>query len=168
MLLAALLATVTVACPTERAQYRLSSDASVTAEFFPVPRTADWAGGVALRVRFGKTGRSYWFVPWQGGTDGRTNMAWVRERGDPIAGQSVREGIEIVTTDADHRIHEAIPRATRPAPRHILLLGLRTLTWYRTPHDRRDDARRGFFDRTGCRPATVRAYRPSIDFPPIP
>ncbi|MHA6723551.1 hypothetical protein [Sphingomonas sp. RS2018] len=72
------------ACPTERADYRLSADPSITARFHAVARSEDWPSGVALQVRFGKTGRSYWFIPWQGGTDGRTNMARVRETSSPI------------------------------------------------------------------------------------
>lgn len=162
----ALLAAAT--CPTERADYRLSADPSITARFHGVARSEDWPNGVALQVRFGKTSRSYWFIPWQGGTDGRTNMAWVREASAPIEGQAVRRDVEVFTTDSRYAIDAAVPMAGQPAPAHILLPDLGHLTWYGTPGDKRDSAPRAFFDFVACRTANALIAAPQIAFPAVP
>lgn len=67
--------TATLVCSAEHAHYALRHDPSVTAAFRAVPAYDDWPAGLALGLRIARTGKSYWWLPWNGGTDGRQNIA---------------------------------------------------------------------------------------------
>jgi hypothetical protein len=166
--LALLLSAASTPCPAEQGEYRLRGDASVTARFHPVETTRDWRTGLALRVRVGSTGRSFWFLPWQGGTDGRSNLAWVRERNSPIQIQSAREDIEFFITDENYTFDSAVPHRGGAAPAHMFLPGLTRLAWMSSTSASRDSVARAFFDLVSCAPATARAMEPQIDFPGVP
>ena len=62
-------------CPVERARYVFRNDLSVTAYFRPVESGPDWPSRIALAVHYKKTGRTYWWLPWNGGSDSLQNVA---------------------------------------------------------------------------------------------
>jgi len=162
-----LLASAVHPCPVEAAQYRLRDGSTVTARFYHVPSTQDWPTGLALRIHVGKSGRSYWFLPWQGGTDDKVNLAWVREKHTSFEGQPIREDMEYFQTDLDYRFIHSVPHAGGPAPARLFLPDLRKISWYRTAVDRRDGIPKAFFDLTSCS-APADGVRPEIEFPPVP
>lgn len=154
-------------CTVEHARYELRDDRTVVASFHAVKKTADWPTGLALEVHIGRSGHAYWFLPWQGGTNDKINLAWVRERNTPIPGQSLREDIEFFSTDAGYHFNHAVPSVRGHPPARLLLPELGHLLWYGTPNDRRDSVRKAFFDLTGCETRPTDA-EPDIEFPPVP
>jgi hypothetical protein len=153
----ALFGASTALCPIQQAEYQSRDDPSVTATFYQVPRRPDWPSGLALRVRVAKTGRSYWFLPWQGGTDGRTHLAWVRERNAPIEIQRDRQDMEFFTTNESYDFNAEVPRQGGIAPTHMFIPDLTNLAWHSSTGQRRDQIPRSFFDATGCRKSTARS-----------
>ena len=167
MILASALALLTT-CPVERAVYTLRSDeASATARFHPVRSNRDWRTGLALEVRIDASQRRYWFLPWQGGTDGNINLAWVRGPGSP-PDQPVRRDLEFFATDSNYRFLREVPRSGAPAPDRLFLPDLGFILWYRTPHDRRDSVALAFFDLSGCSETPPADEAVQIELPPVP
>ena len=153
MLLAILAASVLSSCPVERAEYALRTMPGVTARFVRVSGDDEWDVGLALRMHFAATGRSYWWLPWNGGTDGLQHLAstpdpatkgWrpmqVRPLGD----------VDFIATDARYMLREAVPRPGETAPAHFFIQNLREAMWYRTPQDRREASSKQFFDLVRC------------------
>ena len=62
-------------CPVERAHYVLRRDPNVTAYFRRVDSGRDWPSGLALAVHHNSSGKTFWWLPWVGGTDGLQNVA---------------------------------------------------------------------------------------------
>lgn len=168
MIVSLVLAASFSSCGIEDGRYQLRGNPTVTAQFYEVDRTSDWRTGLALRIHARKTGRSYWFLPWQGGTDGRTNLAWTRERRSAIQLQSVRRDIEFFTADAAYNLDAEVPQSGGTAPMHLLLPNLGHLAWYSTTSMERDSIARAFFDLTDCVAAGPGGMRPDIEFPPVP
>lgn len=162
-----LLASATASCSVEAAQYRLRDDGTVTARFYRVRATEDWRTGLALRIHVGKSGRSYWFLPWKGGTNDQINLAWVREKNAYFQGQSLRQDMEYFETDRAYRFIHEVPKVGSPAPAHLLLPHLGEFAWYSTSHLQHDSIPKAFFDRIGCA-AHDDDVRPEIEFPPVP
>lgn len=162
------LAASVLSCPVENARYELRGETGVTARFYVVPRSSDWPTGLALRVRVERSGRSYWFLPWQGGTDQKTNLAWVRERNSAIQHQTIRRDIEFFTMDGAYNPGPEVPKAHGSAPAHMLIPGLGSLAWYSTTHASRDSIPRTFFDLTGCDAPDPAEPAPYIQFPAVP
>lgn len=154
-------------CAAEAAQYVLRDDRAITARFYRVPVTKDWRTGLTLRVHVGKSGRSYWFLPWQGGTNDQINLAWVREKNTPLQHQGVRQDMEFFETDAAYRFIHEVPQAGSQAPARLLLPHLGELAWYSTHYTERDSIPKAFFDRVSCT-APNDGVRPRIEFPPVP
>lgn len=167
MLLALVLAASTASCPITHARYQVRGDPGVTARFQAVEATRDWPSGLALAVRFSGSGRAYWFLPWQGGTDGRTNLAWVREAGSKIDFQTARGDLPFLTTDGDYNLDAGIPYVGGTAPIHILIPDLNNLTRKSTLSADRDRVARAFFDIVGCHPPEPDEPGPTIAFPGI-
>ncbi|MHA6723677.1 hypothetical protein [Sphingomonas sp. RS2018] len=167
MLLAISLAAAIASCPIESARYTLRGAPQVTARFFTVSPTPDWPSGLALRVHVAASGRSYWFLPWQGGTDHRTNLAWVQESSTTIL-IGPRRDIEILTTDPSYNLQAEVPNARGSAPTHMLLPDLTNLAWHATTDEPRDTLPRAFFDLTGCRAPDPDEARRRIEFPAVP
>lgn len=164
-----LIAAVSIAsCPVENARYELRGALGVTARFHAVQRMPDWPAGVALRVRVAKSGRSYWFLPWQGGTDQKTNLAWVRESNSPIQFQPVRRDMEMFATDASYNLQALVPKAHSLAPVHMLLPDLNNIAWYSTTDVHRDSLPRAFFDLARCEASERTEPAPRIEFPAVP
>ena len=62
-------------CPVERARYVLRHNPNVTAYFRKVDSSRDWPSGLALAVHHKSSGKTFWWLPWVGGTDGLQNVA---------------------------------------------------------------------------------------------
>ena len=121
--------TAALVCPAEHAHYALRHDPSVTAAFRAVPAYDDWPAGVALGVRIARTGKSYWWLPWNGGTDGRQNIASTTDvtvegwrPPDPDGGPRPEGDRGWLGTDADFNVIDDIPRRGVAAPAHFLIL----------------------------------------------
>jgi hypothetical protein len=73
MLAIALALAATVTCPVENAHYSLRHMEAVTLTFRTVATSQDWPSGLALAVRNTTSGHINYFLPWNGGNDGRQN-----------------------------------------------------------------------------------------------
>lgn len=125
--LLALAAVSTVGCPAERARYVLRGRPDISAYFRGVDSGDDWPSRLALAIHSNKTGRTTWWIPWQGGTDGRTNIASTTDvtRPDwrppnPDGGPRPLGDRQLLTTDASYKIMEGIPQRGKAAPAHML------------------------------------------------
>jgi hypothetical protein len=168
MILALAIAASIASCSIENAQYVLRGAPGVTARFYNVQTSSDWPSGLALDVHVARSGRSYWFLPWQGGTDQKTNLAWVREANSPFVGQAIRREIEMFATDASYDLRPDILKARDVAPAHLLLPDVGHLAWYSTTAAERDSLPRAFFDLSECRVPNRSEKAPQIEFPAIP
>jgi hypothetical protein len=63
------------ACKIENARYQQRFTPSITARFRDVESGTEWPSKVALLIHTGNTNRSYWWLPWAGGSDGQQNLA---------------------------------------------------------------------------------------------
>lgn len=154
MLLSIVTASLLAACPVEHAHYALRTMPGVTARFVPVTGgDAEWRVGLALRMDFAATGRSYWWLPWNGGTDGMQHLAstpdpatkdWhpmqVRPLGD----------VDFIATDAHYTLRDGVPLRGEVAPAHFFIENLREAMWYRAPQDRREATAKQFFEMVRC------------------
>lgn len=123
----ALVAVATAECPAERAHYVLRGRPDITAYFRAVDSGNDWPSQLALAVSSSKTGKITWWVPWQGGTDGRTNIASttdVTRSGwrppNPDGGPRPLGDRQLLTLDAVYDIMEGVPKRGKTAPVHML------------------------------------------------
>lgn len=114
-------------CPTERAHYVLRGQPDITAYFRAVESGKDWPSHLALAIRSRRTRTTTWWVPWQGGTDGRTNIASTTDvtRRDwrppnPDGGPRPLGDRQLLATDASYNIMQGIPRRGKAAPAHML------------------------------------------------
>src|SRR4051812_37596775 len=62
-------------CSIERAHYVLRHNPDVTAHFRTIHSGPDWPSGLALAVHHKSSGKTFWWLPWAGGTDGLQNVA---------------------------------------------------------------------------------------------
>lgn len=140
-------------CPVERARYVFRNDPSVTAYFRPVESGPDWPSRIALAVHYKKTGRTYWWLPWNGGSDSLQNVASTEDvtaRGwmapSPDGGPRPFGNRQYIVTDAAYNIADHVPVRGDPAPGHML---------FPNSAGSGDTAflNRQFFDFVGCRKA---------------
>ena len=133
---------VQAGCPVERAHYRLRREPEVAAWFRRVKSSRDWPSGLALAIQFRKStsasdprsGRIYWWVPWNGGSDGRQNLASTTDvtvsgwrPPNPDDGPRPYGNMEVIFADRDYDLWGHVPVAGETAPAHILLPSLRDL-----------------------------------------
>lgn len=145
-------------CKVENAVYQQRSSApSITASFMAVASAPEWPSGVALRIHFGNTGRTYWWLPWNGGTNGQQNLASTTDVTAPDwklpsveAGPRPLGDVSYLGMDAQYNVLQSVPKRGEPAPAHFLIPDLRSALWYRTAPDQRDGDARQFFDLVGC------------------
>jgi hypothetical protein len=165
---ALLLGSVATTCPVERAHYVLRGSDAVTAEFRPAPTSRDWPAGVALVLRFAASKRSWYALPWNGGTDRRQHLRLVRATGDGLPADvgSAPGDLDLMTTDADYRFATAVPRRGEVAPAHLLLPGAGGRLWHATTNPVRDELPDAFFDLAGCA-ATLPPVAP-VMLPKVP
>ena len=134
MLVATLLtmSTVGVACNVEDAHYRLRGVPYVTAQFRVTNTGPDWPAGVALELKMQRSGRSYWFIPWEGGTSDLRHMASVKDVSasnwrppEPDRAEDRPLGdLDYVGTDTHYNVIGRVPHRGGAAPAHMLLLNL--------------------------------------------
>lgn len=155
-MLAALATAATKTCRVEDAHYALRKKPAVTATFRPVKSSPDWPADVALGIHFGDTGRTYWWLPWAGGTDDKQNVASttdVTQPGwsppSPDSGSRPLGNMEYVGTNARYDVIDSIPRLGGVAPAHMLFTSLGDTAWHRST-TQRDSAPKQFFDLIGC------------------
>ncbi|WP_369936290.1 hypothetical protein [Xanthomonas tesorieronis] len=157
MLLNLALALVAGHCTVDRARYALRGDPALTARFVVVESGAAWPTHLALRLQSARSGRAHWFLPADGGSDGRQLLASITDPTvsgwrppDPDGGPRPLGDAEYIGADADYTLLDRAPRRGDEAPVHFLLPELRELLWYRTPADQRERSARQFFDKVGC------------------
>lgn len=134
MLVAMLLtmSTVGAACRVEDAHYRLRGVPYVTARFRVANTGPDWPAGVALQLKIGRSDRSYWFIPWEGGTSGLKHMASVKDVSardwrppNPDRAEDRPLGdLDYVGTGSRYDVIGRVPHRGGAAPAHMLLLNL--------------------------------------------
>ena len=118
----------------------------------------DWPSDVAFRIHMGKTSRTYWFLPWPGGTDDQQHLASTTDVDapgwkppNPDDGPRPLGDLDYIATDAQYNVIDYIPRSGGPAPAHILIPRLGDALWHQIAHlNPRDGAPKQFFDLVGC------------------
>lgn len=153
-----LAAAAALSCKVEAARYALRTAPQVTAEFHDVASGPDWPSGVAFAIHLGADGRTQWFLPWAGGTDGLQHLASTTEvtrpgwsPPSPDGGPRPLGDLDYIATDAAYAVLDDIPRRGAAAPAHILLPELDDRL-RRDPSGPRTGAPTQFFDLTGCAP----------------
>lgn len=122
-----LAASTVTQCPVERAHYVLRHHPDWTAEFREVDSGADWPSGVALAIHNGKTKETFWWLPWNGGTDGLQNVASttdVTAKGwkppSPDGGPRPQGNRQYLGFTAGYDLISSVPRRGEIAPSHML------------------------------------------------
>lgn len=150
-----------LACPVEEARYVLRAAPQVTAHFRKVASGRDWPSGLALATTFARSGHTYWWVPWNGGTNGQQNVASttdVTKPGwrppSPDDGPRPHGDLEYLGADTSYTFLNAVPVAGQPAPAHFILAGLGRRLYGPGFGDPRDEPEapdtRQFFDLVAC------------------
>ena len=126
--LLALAVASTLHCPVEGAHYVLRHAPQVSADFRKVDSGANWPSGLALAIRFKNSGHIFWWLPWNGGTDNRQNVASTADvtapgwqPPNPDGGPRPHGDLEYLGLNANYDIINDIQRQGRPAPAHMLL-----------------------------------------------
>lgn len=154
----ALLVIAALHCKVDHARYALRTAPDITATFAPVESGRDWPSQLAFRLHLGATGRTYWFLPWNGGTDGRQHLASTTDVASPgWTPPSPDDGprpigdTDYLGMDASYAVLDSVPKRGGRAPAHILLPNLGAALWYQPQMlDPRDTAPRQFFDLVAC------------------
>jgi hypothetical protein len=114
-------------CPVERAHYVLRHNSDVTAHFRMVDSGSDWPSGLALAVHHKSSGKTFWWLPWAGGTNDLQNVAStedVTKRGwrppNPDGGPRPYGDRQYVATDAAYNVLSGWLHRGTMAPAHIL------------------------------------------------
>jgi hypothetical protein len=153
-----LAAAASLSCRVELAHYTLRTAPDVTAVFRDVESGRDWPSRLAYVIHMGKTGRTYWFLPWSGGTDDLQHLASTKDIDaagwappSPDGGPRPQGDIDYLATDRAYNVIDAPPSRGQTAPAHILLATLGDRLWHqRTTLGPRDGAAKQFFDLTSC------------------
>lgn len=144
-------------CKVEDAVYR-QRGSSISATFIPVNSGPDWPASLALKMHVGDSGRSYWWLPFSGGSNGRQHLAsttdvtapgWRPPSGEDGRARPLGD-VGYVAMDASYNITGAPLQRGGLAPAHFHIPDLRSALWYRTPPDRRDGESGQFFDLVSC------------------
>lgn len=154
-------AAMTTTCPAEQASYVLRGAPTVTAHFRRVDSGNDWPSRLAMATTFAATRHTYWWLPWNGGTDGRQNVASTTDvtmpgwqPPSPDGGPRPYGNLEYLGTDATYRILDHVPVAGEPAPAHFVLLQLGNAVFDHGaapgPGDPGSVDTKQFFDLVGC------------------
>lgn len=160
LFIAALSLVATKACTVENAQYAMRKKPSITATFRSIESGREWPAGVALAIHFGDSGRTYWWLPWPGGTDGKQNVASTTDvtrpnwqPPSPDGGPRPLGNMEYIATNARYDVIDDIPRRGGVAPAHMLFSTLGDAAWHWST-TQRDSAPKQFFDLVGCKSAS--------------
>lgn len=156
-----MLAMTVSACPAEQAGYRLRDAPGVTLQFVARDTGVEWPSNLLVRIDVAGSGHRYWWLPWNGGSDGRQHLASVRDPDGPgwvppgmDDGKARPLGdVDYIATDAACRVLGNVPRQGEAAPAHILLPDLDEALWHRrnaADAASGDRVGRQFFDFSGC------------------
>ena len=144
-------------CKIENARYQQRFAPSITAKFRDVESGPDWPSKVALLIHIGKTNRSYWWLPWAGGTNGEQNLASTTDvtatgwkPPSPDGGPRPFGDVNYLAMNAAYDVLSVMPQRGGPAPAHFFIHDLGEALWYRTPPDKRDSNAHQFFDLVSC------------------
>jgi hypothetical protein len=125
--LLALAAATIASCPVNRAQYILRHNPDVTAYFRPVESGPERPSGIALAIHHKKSGKTFWRLPWNGGTDGLQNSAPTEDvtvKGwrapSPDGGPRPYGNRQYIGADVTYNIIDHVPKREEPAPTHML------------------------------------------------
>lgn len=115
-------------CMSENAHYSLRGAPEVTAYSRKVDSGRDWPSGLALAINFKKSGHTFWWLPWNGGSDNLQNVASTTDvtapdwrPPSPDGGPRPNGDMEYLGADPDYNIINDIPRRGKPAPAHMML-----------------------------------------------
>ncbi len=118
-------------CPVERAAYALRGAPAITAHFIRVDSGEEWPSGLALATTFGGSGHTYWWVPWNGGTDSLQHVASTTDvtaagwqPPSPDDGPRPHGDLSYLGTDAAYTVLPGVPVAGAAAPGHFMLAEL--------------------------------------------
>lgn len=144
-------------CRVESARYAMRTAPGITAYFKRVNSGPDWPNGLALATHFAATGRTYWWLPWNGGTDDLQNVSSTTDvtvagwkPPSPDGGPRPLGDLEYLATDAGYKVIDAVPERGDIAPAHILLTHLGDRVWHGPNVNARDSAPKQFFDLVAC------------------
>ncbi len=150
-------AALSAPCPAERAQYRQRTAPTVTARFIPVASGRDWHAGVALAIHFKDSGRTRYFLPWNGGTNGLlyatllsvdpTLRSWQPPAEGRINGRS--RDFMYLGFDGAYKVLPAVPHRRQAAPVHFILPEASDALWHDI-NDRRERMPIQMFDLVRC------------------
>lgn len=125
--LLALAAASVAPCPVERAHYVLRHHPEWTAYYRQVDSGSDWPSGLALAIQYHKSGETFWWLPWNGGTDSLQNVASTDDviaKGwqppNPDGGPRPHGNRQYLGFDAAYDLIEQVPRRGDTAPVHML------------------------------------------------
>ena len=144
-------------CPAERAHYVMRGASGITAEFRAIDSGKDWPSNLVFAIHVRASGRSYWFLPWDGGTDYGQHLAstsdparkdWIAP--SPDGGPRPLGDLDYIATDRRYNVIGAAPMRGVPAPAHILLPGLGDALWHGPKPESRDSVPKQFFDLMRC------------------
>lgn len=115
-------------CPAEDAHYVLRHAPEVSAYFRKVDSGPDWPSGLALAIHFEKSNHTFWWLPWNGMTDNRQNVASTTDVNapdwrppNPDGGPRPYGDMEYLGLDAKYDIINHLPARGKTAPAHMLL-----------------------------------------------
>jgi hypothetical protein len=149
-------------CKVEDAVYRQRGSA-ITAEFLAVDTGPEWPANLALKLHVGDSGRDYWWLPWNGGSNGTPHLAsttavtapgWQPPR---VEARRPLGDVGYIGMDEAYNVLDGAPRKSAQAPAHFHIPDLRNALWYSTPPDKRDASSGQFFDLVGCKGGPAKA-----------
>lgn len=154
-------AAASLACPVEKASYALRGAPQVTAHFRKVDSGDDWPSHLALATTFALSKHTYWWVPWNGGSNGQQNVASTTDASrpgwhppSPDDGPRPHGDLEYFGADASYTFLNAVPAAGQPAPAHFMLPYLGSSLFHSRDGDDVVESStpdtKQFFDLVGC------------------
>lgn len=116
-----------VQCPVEHARYVLRHHPEWTAEYQEIDSGSAWPSGLALAVHNGLSGKTSWWLPWNGGTDGLQNVASTEDvtvpgwrPPDPDGSPRPNGNRQYLGFDAAYNLIGRVPSRGAPGPSHML------------------------------------------------
>ncbi len=157
LILGFLAAAATFACPIEGARYVLRGAPSVIARFRAVETNPEWPSRIAFGISLPRAARPVWFLPYDGGSDGREKLASTTDVDapgwsppDPDDGPRPLGDLEVLTADDRYDFTAESLRRGAQAPAHLYLVGMSDVLWRRRVEGRQVSVPQQFFDRVSC------------------